>query len=312
MQSVTVPLMLPDDIQRSNEYAFYRKHVDRYIKEELSTSPEVVEKLNQGVEELTTWVNGSYYPKKQSRVNVVKGMDLHALALNIITTTAYITTPELFTSVTAKVASRLLFNDKADAILTIAEIMAVLASTDLYDIFKLESKDSLKVRNNIVFSDKLQQSIARSQYLPPLVCEPEPVKSNRQSGDLTHNQSVILQKENHHDDPVSLDVINLQNSTPLTINQEFLSVCKEEPTYELDSIQKQLDWGKYAEDSQHVYELLTFQTDVIYFDHAYDKRGRLYPRGYHVSYMSTPYKKAMLDFAEQEPVDVPEKYRLYE
>ena len=57
--------------------------------------------------------------------------------------------------------------------------------------------------------------------------------------------------------------------------------------------------------------MLAHQGNRFYLGHKYDKRGRIYAQGYHISTQGTPYRKAMLDFADKEPVtDIPKEFAL--
>jgi hypothetical protein len=150
--------------------------------------------------------------------------------------------------------------------------------------------------------------IDRSQYLPPMVCEPETVTNNGESGYLTFNESVIL-KNNHHSDPIALDIINHQNKQPLKINMDFVRAVKERPKHKLDTIPKQRQWSEFVEQSSEFYDLLAYQAEQVWVTWKYDKRGRLYSQGYHVNPQGTSYKKAMLEFANPEIIEVPEEYR---
>ena len=136
-------------------------------------------------------------------------MDILSLVTDIFVGVAYCLREELFTSVTAQMASRLRFSDKTEAITTTAELMAVLCNTDAFDIRKPAVYASLMIISRIQLSDKLVDFIDNSQYLPPMVCEPLELKTNFDSGYLTHNDSLILGSGNHHDGDICLDVLNL-------------------------------------------------------------------------------------------------------
>jgi len=289
-------------LQEMNEMRFNRKHIDSKIREEIKANPDMCDKLAQGVVLLQQYMAGSYYESKQRRIAQLVNLDLEAMVLDLFTGIAYCLRPELFTSVTAQLASRLKFSDKTEAITTVAEITAVLCATDAFDIEKANKMASLMVVSNIPLSEKLVTFIEESQFLPPMVCEPLELTHNYSSGYLTHNDSLILGTGNHHDGDICLDVLNIMNKVALKLDTDFLCKVEEEPTFDLDTQDKLDQWNKFKEQSYMMYSLLASQGNRFYFNHKVDKRGRIYCHGYHVSTQGTSFKKAMLEFAKEELV----------
>ena len=289
-------------LQEMNELRFNRKHVDAKIREEIKANPDMCDKMAQGVDLLKQYMAGSYYESKMKRVAQLVTLDLEAMVLDLFTGIAYCLRPELFTSVTAQLASRLKFSDKTEAITTVAEITAVLCATDAFDIEKANKMASLMVVSNIPLSEKLVTFIEESQFLPPMVCEPLELAHNYSSGYLTHNDSLILGTGNHHDGDICLDVLNTMNKVALKLDTEFLCKVEEEPTFDLDTQDKLDQWNKFKEQSYMMYSLLASQGNKFYLNHKVDKRGRIYCHGYHISTQGTSFKKASLEFAKEELV----------
>ena len=289
-------------LQEMNELRFNRKHVDAKIREEIKANPDMCDKMAQGVDLLKQYMAGSYYESKMKRIAQLVNLDLEAMVLDLFTGIAYCLRPELFTSVTAQLASRLKFSDKRDAITTVAEITAVLCATDAFDIEKANKMASLMVVSHIPLSERLVTFIEESQFLPPMVCEPLELTHNYSSGYLTHNDSLILGTGNHHDGDICLDVLNTMNKVALKLDTEFLSQVEEEPTFDLDTQDKLDQWNRFKEQSYMMYSLLASQGNQFYLNHKVDKRGRIYCLGYHVSTQGTSFKKASLEFAKEELV----------
>ena len=289
-------------LQEMNEARFNRKHVDAKIREEIKANPDMCDKMAQGVDLLKQYMAGSYYESKMKRIAQLVNLDLEAMVLDLFTGIAYCLRPELFTSVTAQLASRLKFSDKTEAITTVAEITAVLCATDAFDIEKANKMASLMVVSNIPLSERLVTFIEESQFLPPMVCEPLELTHNYSSGYLTHNDSLILGTGNHHDGDICLDVLNTMNKVALKLDTEFLSQVEEEPTFDLDTQDKIDQWNKFKEQSYMMYSLLASQGNQFYLNHKVDKRGRIYCHGYQISTQGTSFKKAMLEFAKEELV----------
>lgn len=290
-------------LQEMNEKRFNRKHIDAKIRASIENNPFMVNKLNEGIDLINQYLQGSYHQSKQERIEQVKLLDIPALVMDLYVGIAYVLREELFTSVTAQLASRLGFDDKEAAITTVAELVAVLCETDVFDINKRDRQSSLMLVSRIPLEDTLLHFIENSAYLPPMVCEPLELTHNFSSGYLTHNDSLILGKGNHHNGDICLDVLNTMNQIPLKLDTEFLSKLEEEPTFEITTQETLDNWKKFKEESYYLYALMQQQGNKFYFNHKVDKRGRIYCQGYHLSTQGTAFKKAMLEFYEEEFVD---------
>ena len=307
--------MTPVDLQRSNEYMYAEKHISKYVLKEIQDSPDTIAKRDLGVKLLKDWINKwkepftdqcnteSYYLKKNQRLKLIEALDLTELVTDIFAHIALIAqTPELFVSCTAQLAAKLGFDEKRDAIQTVAEIISVLSNTDAFDLTKEHSNSSVMMLSNIVLSPALKDAIERSQFMPPMVCTPPEVKHNYDSPMLTYNECQILGKQNGHSGDICLDVINTQNKVPLQLDTHFLSTVEEEPTFEIDSLEKRNNWMVFKRQSHEMYKLLVRQGNQFYLTNKVDKRGRLYSSGYHINTQGSAYKKAMIELANEEVV----------
>lgn len=291
-------------LQEMNEERFNRKHIDAKIRKEIEASLWMQDKIEMGVELVSEYINTSYsYESKNTRVAQLKDMDVKTMVMDLLVGIAYFQRPELFTSVTAQLAARLKFNDRTEAITTVAELCAVLCQTDAFDIDKPSKMASLVLVSRIPLSDNLRYFIDNSQFLPPMVCEPLELTHNFSSGYLTHNDSLILGSGNHHDGDICLDVLNLMNRVPLQLNREFLCKVEEEPTHELNTPEKVEQWQRFKQSSYYFYSLMEQQGNRFHFCHKVDKRGRAYSQGYHINPQGAAFKKAMLEFCEEEVVE---------
>ena len=290
-------------LQELNEQRFNRKHIDVKIRTEIEASALMMAKVKQGVELVNAYIKGEYYASKMKRVAQLASMDVQEIVMDIYVGIAYSLKPELFTSVSAQMASRLKFNDQTAAITTVAELMAVLCQTDAFDISKERKMSSLMVVSRVPLSDELTKFIENSQYLPPMVCEPLQLTHNYSSGYLTHNDSLILGSGNHHDGDICLDTLNTMNQVALKLDTDFLCKVEEEPTFELDSQDKVDQWKRFKKQSTEFYVLMAEQGNQFYFCHKVDKRGRIYSQGFHLNPQGASFKKAMLEFANEELVE---------
>lgn len=290
------------EAQHNIEYQYSKKHVDQAIKFQIENCPNTQKKIDYGVKLLQEWLKESYYPSKNARLEHIKAMDLRALVIQVFTGVAYLQESTLYVSITAALANRLKFDDKRDSIMTIAEIVAVLCHTDAYDIYKENEFSSLRVLSRIALSSDLTKAIKASVYMPPMVSTPQLIESNYESAYLTFNDSLLLGRENSHDKNICLDVINIQNQVPLSLNFEFLATVPEKPTHALDTLEKTTLWNTFLEQSRDVYQLMRKNGNKFWITNKTDTRGRLYAQGYHINPQGTAYKKAMIQLADKEHV----------
>jgi DNA-directed RNA polymerase len=81
------------------------------------------------------------------------------------------------------------------------------------------------------------------------------------------------------------------------------------PTFKFKKVEQERQWNSFKKNSYKLMVLLA-NNEVFWFTHAYDKRGRMYSRGYQVNTQGMAFQKACIDFADDELVDVPTEYRL--
>lgn len=313
-------------LQEMNEEHYNRKHIDTKIRAAIEADKGMQAKLLQGVELVKTYITAEYsYASKTRRIAQLKNMDIPALVMDCFVGVAYSLRPELFTSVTAQMATRLGFSDRTEAITTVAELLAVLCNTDAFDINKQGKMASLMLVSKIPLPENLLHFIEHSQYLPPMVCEPLPLIHNYSSGYLTHNDSLILGSGNHHDNDLCLDVLNTMNKVAMKLDLNFLCTVEEEPS-ELtvekmhenaakkgksltdaqakEKVRLALEnWDSFKLQSYRFYSLMQQQGNRFYFTHKVDKRGRIYSQGYHLNPQGAAFKKAQLELAREELVE---------
>ena len=313
-------------LQEENEKRYNRKHIDGYIREAIADSKDMQAKILQGVAFLIGFINAQYYASKMVRLAQLKDLDLTELVTDIFVGVAYYQREEVFTSVSASMASRLKFSDKPEAIKTMAEILAVLSATDGFDINKAGKMASLVLQSRIPLSDELIKFVNDSAYLPPMVCEPLELVNNYSSGYLSHKDSLILSNGNHHDGDICLDVLNLVNKVALQLDTQFLSTVEEAPTKEFTvgwahkkaaekgkciddaeakkRVNKAIEhWHRFKVQSYSFYKLMVDQGNVFYLTNKVDKRGRQYAQGYHISTQSNAFKKACIELAHEELIE---------
>lgn len=319
-------------LQEDIEQKFAHKHVNAKIREEIDQNPDMAVKIREGAERLKNWLEGDYYSSKNARLIQLKKLDLERLVREIFVGIAQIFVPTLYTSVVAQLAGRMGFDDKRDSIATMGEIVAVLCLTDAFDISKDGPMASLKLESRIPLSDELVQFIMNTRFLPPMLCEPKELHNNRESGYLTFNDSLILGSGNHHEGNICLDVLNKMNQVKLMLDTDFLCKIEEDPNSEFtvekikeaawdrgedisdheaaERVEQQREnWKNFKKQSYEFYSLMAKCGNRFHLTHKVDKRGRIYAQGYHLNTQGTSFKKAMIEFAAVESIDVPTQFR---
>ncbi len=159
-----------------------------------------------------------------------------------------------------------------------------------------------------LISDDVQLELDRFQYPLPMVVEPKELLSNKDSGYLTSRGSVIL-RNNHHDGDVCLDHINRVNKTAFKINLKTAQMIRnkwrhldkpKEGESHAEFQDRRRAFEKYDRTANDMIAALSQMSDKIYLTHKYDKRGRIYCQGYHVTYQGATWNKAVLQFANEE------------
>lgn len=97
-------------------------------------------------------------------------------------------------------------------------------------------------------------------------------------------------RENRHSNPLNMSVLAILS----TVGYKLTGIAKEvEPKPEGV---RDTDWDTYLEQCEIVKAELA--NKPFYFRWAYDKRGRVYSRGYHINIQSSEYHKACLSFSK--------------
>jgi len=183
-------------------------------------------------------------------------------------------------SVASMVAPHLGYDDPWDAIKTASEIITLACDIDMCDIDLPDCSitGSLLVRGVYKLSPEVEARLNQTKYLPPMICPPNQVKNNYSSGYLTKKRDPIILGKYCHSRKICLDVINIQNAIPLSIDMGVYSE-EELPSKPLDTPEKGRNFMQMKNESAEVYQDLLDQDNEFYLTHKYDSRGRLYSQG---------------------------------
>ena len=299
-----------------NEKTFSKKFIVQQAVDDLLTCESIVNKLNRGIEYVNTWLNKDHDIDRELRLLAVRELDIKELVMQVVACISLeCQKPMKLVSVASLCARHLNMSDKVEAIHTMAEIIAVLGETDLFDNKK--TKEGWIVISRVELDNEVTQYADNALYLPPLIIKPRKIRHNRDSGYITQRgESLILGfYENHHDDNICLDVLNILNSNEYELDTDFINQYEEQwhrqelsqqEYEELSHADREIynmderNWEKFQEQGKFFQTLMIHHGNSFYLCNKVDKRGRIYSSGYHVNPQGSSFKKAMVNFKHHE------------
>lgn len=309
-------------MQLSIEDYFDKSKTRQKVLDELLAFEPAKQAIEQSVELVKQYLNQEYYQSKTERLKLIPE-DIEDLVKSFTVTVAIHAIDEQpIVALAGMCATRFTQMTTDQAYTTAAEILAVMAEANLFDVYKTDRKSPVFIRSNITLDTDVSKS-KDPQFITPMVVKPRKVKRNTHSGYLTRHESLILGgKYNHHEENISLDVINKLNNNCYSIDTDFLQLVEEKPsegqeerfnTEYLDEEMQALiamevdNFETYMQQCNQVYDLMISCGNQFYFTNRVDKRGRIYARGYHLNPQGKAYKKALLNLAKTEcPSGMPE------
>jgi hypothetical protein len=247
-------------------------------------------------------------------------IDMDRIILDLLSIILITEHEQEFTVLASLFAPHLEYEDILDGVKVAADLISVMADSDLYDLyFKERLYEGKKYKSVVCKSNyKLQQetiaAINRVKFLPPMIVKPEPIRSNSNAGFITIREHCVLKSYNQHDLPINLNVLNIQNSIPLILDEfilQFEKEFKEEKYSDKDEIELQLIKEAFINQQKEFVEtyneLLSYKQ--FYLLHRFDSRGRMYCKGFQINYQSGEYDRALVSMNIYEEVSIPEKYK---
>lgn len=291
--------------QTSLEHLLHPQHLAKDIKEYLLV--EYADKIDSIKTVLRDYLNQNYWESKNERLATIKSMDLETVILDVLVQVCLIAQKEvpLISLCSAKTIKDM---SKQESAMTVGEILHCIDSTDL--ILWDKPKDKILVKSNMVLSDELERRLKLMCVLPPMMTKPRQLKHNKSSGYLTiKSDSLILgDKENYHDECISLDVLNTLNSQALCLDLDICYKFEKEFVYRDDVPDDEkdiyLNQVKTYEKAKEQFEFFRdkLNDSTVHFTHKVDKRGRVYSQGYQMNIQGTSYEKACINLKTKEYV----------
>lgn len=287
--------------QSTFEYTLHPYHISKDIQEYL------LDKYTDEIDSLTTslreYISQSYWDSKNERLQAIN-KDLTKVILNILTQTVLIASDYVpLLSICSSVSFSL---GRYHDIQTCADVLWLINQTDLILIDIVDN--TRYICSNMQLPHELVNRLTLMCVLPPMLVKPRTLRHNKSCGYLTINKdSLILgDKENYHDECISLDVLNTLNSQALCLDLDICYKFQKEFKSEFDKdTDEYLNQRKTYERAEEQFEFFRdkIQDHTIHFTHKVDKRGRVYSQGYTFNFQGSSYEKACINLKTKEFVE---------
>ena len=210
------------------------------------------------------------------------------------------------------------FNSELSKVKIAADMISVLSKSNLFNIVT-HRDGTLHIESMIEFSDKLQNFIAKTMYVPPFITKPRHVMSNIDCGFYTMKQHCILKKHNQHDLHIPLDVLNIQNGIELCIDEdglEYKEVFEWKTKHDLLNEKQKIDlkdnFEKQRLQSLEIYEDVIARGNSFYYAWVFDSRLRLYNLAFHLNFMGGKYKRSLVNIKKEYTIPITRSFQLLE
>lgn len=280
------------------EYTLHPYHISKDIQEYL------LDKYADEIDSLTTslreYISQSYWDSKNERLQAIN-KDLTKVILNVLTQTVLIASDYVpLLTICSSVSFGL---SRYHDIQTCADVLWLINQTDLILIDIVD--DTRYIQSNMELPEELANRLVIMCVLPPMLVKPRTLRHNKSCGYLTINKdSLILgDKENYHDECISLDVLNTLNSQALCLDLDICYKFQKEFKSEFDKdTDEYLNQRKTYERAKEQFEFFLdkIQDKTIHFTHKVDKRGRIYSQGHVFNIQGSSYEKACINLKTKE------------
>ena len=282
--------MLLTDLQDTIERQYSKQHIHAAVREAIDID------LTPVLKTIYDWCDADHWETKKNYLQELKEIDLEPILLEVLA----ILIPTGKTTLTALVG-QLAWMLPFPYIVScerIGELIYHMATHDLVDMENASTAEegSITVSSPWILDEKTNAYLQHMRFLPPLVCPPRHLHHNQASA----YRSIVVSNMSRgikHTGNICLDVLNISNAVEFSVNIPFLKSTE-------DTLQDEY-LNRMTQDT--CIDLYHWG-NRFYFSGFYDSRGRKYCRGYHLSFQGNDYRKAMLDFANQQELPMDEKY----
>jgi len=253
--------------------------------EDLDLSPMI-----QKIEELR---NGKYWESKNNRLSKLLDSEYVAQELLLNSIGFNVQIQELI----GRIATKISKCSYKEAIRNAADV--IQACEDIY--YEVIIGEHIMVNSLYMVEPSTYEYIGLRTYAPPMLVEPKEWVNNSEGGYYDTPINCILGSvHNQHNEKQSLDVLNLLQKIEWRLNPTVLSM-KQQPNKPFKSVDSHEQFIKFATDASITYE--KYKDRSFWLLAQFDKRGRMYYRGYHINIQGNGFQKALMDFAKPMPIE---------
>lgn len=193
----------------------------------------------------------------------------------------------------------------------IADKLKLFGDFDYIDFNEDEDPKKSRFVLRYEVTTEIQRMLDQYQYPLPMIQKPEKVTKNNETGYITIEGSVILNGSPwFKNKDVCLDHLNRANSVALDFDTrvisseegKFIRPVRRNGEEFSDFSKRQRAATVFYDTSLGVMEGLQQVSEEVYLTHKFDRRGRCYASGYHISTQGDDYRKAVLQLASKEVI----------
>lgn len=173
----------------------------------------------------------------------------------------------------------------------VLEVLDKLIQLDLLD-YNTQLKQVITVYS---LNPEEMEHFSKMMYPKPLVVKPEKLLRNSDTGYWYNSKGCVILRSHFMKEDVNLDHLNRVNSIPLRINKEVLENRENKPKKILPTVQDRENWNRFTRQQREIAE--EYSDKDFYLTHKYDKRGRVYCQGYHLTYQGNDFSNALIEFS---------------
>lgn len=286
------------------EDSYSRTNNNKWVVREIQSDDEILAVLDAISNDIKLWLQEGTYKSLNWIKLAISGADLDKTVKAMFVMVLMDGIPKTIQQIVGVGAATLedYLQDPFKAAKAAAEILGIMCEHDLVDVTPALDGETeyTMISSQYSLPDEINERIHATKYIPPMIIPPLKVRNNNGGCYLTFNEPVILgDRHNYHEDDIALDVINIQNSIPLELDEMILGM-EETSNKPLDTPQKIVNFNRMKDASRAVYNLILDCGNEFYNLHAFDMRGRLYSKGYYVHIQSTEYKRCLINFKYKE------------
>lgn len=295
-----------------HQLMFERKYSEVLLKKELREWLETAYKdeLEQTAQVLGDWLAmPATYASKQDRLDLVRrDMDCLDMVVNAVLMVAMQDTGN---GVTMQQAASQFINSFPgswgmsipDSIKTASEILARIGWEDLYTVEYGGGKEPVLL-SDITLPREYEARLQLTGHPLPMLIPPMPLGHNRCTGYVSIPGSLVLgSKYNHHEGALCKEALEIQNNVAMSLNKDFLMVMDDiRPVFKTKEEEEQ--WDVLNKETKLIACELLQAGNRFWFTYRVDTRGRMYARGYQINPQGNSWRKAMLELANKEIVEI--------